>query len=325
MEENDIIIQGSGAKILENLIPTIKTYPSKSGNEGTAYFVGKEFVVKYFERIGLEYSLFSAYSEELKSYNDNGLAYPKIYSWARIPICAKDGVFRYYILQEQVQGETLYSYSFKDIQPKCETFCSREEFNNALSDIEAHKHLYLRILEEMIISYIDKNQRLQGVSNTETFKFIESYFKRNKTAKFNNPDLHPENVIFDGEHLTHIDGSLCKRNTDMWIDYEGNFNEKRMLEASFYDIIDLFACNAYIRTYLNQYKQKVTTTKTYIEKMIEENERIMGSTMFYWVSACKELSSGVKFNEYDIAHLVGGLEKFVDHSSLQTLEKIIEK
>ncbi len=325
MDTKEVKIVGEKQDVLEAIIPEIKKFDNKRGCEGVAFFVGKEFVVKYFERINLKYSLFNSYCEEISSYAQMGFSYPKIYSWAVTPICAKDNVFRYYILQEQIKGDILYPYSLSDIKPRCETFCSKQEFERAVEDVANHGALYMRILEEMASLYLDQNGRLKQVFSEEVSKFIWSYFEMNKKATYSDPDLHPGNVLFDGTKLTMIDGSMCEKNGLKWLNHLNEFNPQRHYVFSFYDILDLFSCNRHIYTYIQNYKKATgDNRKSKAEKLVEENEKVLGSVLELWVKEARNFSNGLKLSSFDIDYLYGAVHGMISSKSDKRILKALE-
>ena len=175
METKSLKIVGERGEVLNAFIPKLKSFQSKRGAEGIAYFVGNEYIIKYFERVGLKYDLFNNYCQEIKSFGDDGYAYPKVYSWATSPIVVEDNVFRFYILEEQIAGNELYPHAIENIQKKCSVFCSKREFERAIQEENKNTALYEKILEVYFKAYIEQNKQLAEISKDEIVIDIFEY------------------------------------------------------------------------------------------------------------------------------------------------------
>ena len=308
VEIKDIKIAGKKGELLEAYIPKLKSFQSRRGAEGVAFFVGNEYIVKYFERVGLKYSLFDNYCKEIQSFGDSGLAYPKVYSWATSPICVEDEVFRFYILEEQVAGKELYPHALYGVFGGCKTFCSKREFEQAIEMAEQHKQLYSKILEIYIKEYIEQNKALSNISNDEIFRFVQSYFTINRTAQFTTPDLHPGNVIFDGSKLTMIDGTMCEQK-NKWTSYDGQFREKKYKLDSFFDLMALLSSNKHIGYYLENYQRETGEQPSRCLLMLgEENKKHTTEVVKKFVKAIKEFIGEFPMTELDKYYLFGQVD-----------------
>lgn len=310
---------------LSGLIPNLKAYPSKRGSEGTAYFIDKEFVVKYFERMNVEYGLFDNYCSEIQHYADGGYSCPKIYSWAKVPICEEDNVYKYYILQERIPGEDLFPYSIGDIEEKSKVFCSKDEFLSALDNINENKKLYKKIMKEYSDTVLRRSEQLESLSRDEIRRFISTYIEINKNAAFSLPDLHVGNILFDGKSLTLIDQIMVTRRYK-WLDSEGNFKDYRFKYDTLNDLIYLFSHVRNMRISMEHYEQ---ATGEKIDKNILKNEQInkklLGEFMQKWTKECKELLVYDKLDEFEINSIFWCLKTIVDEKSEQKIIGIFDK
>ena len=316
METKTLQTFGRDGKLLETIVPNLRSYTSRSGAEGVAYFVGKEFVVKYFERVGLEFSTFDNYCNEIQSFADGGLACPKIYSWATSPICAEDNVYRFYILQEQVPGEELLPNSIRDIEPRCLTFCSKREFVEATENIAKNKVLYAKLLDEFASVVFERNKQLASLSKEEIERFMHSYFEINRNSVFSSPDLHPGNVLFDGKTMTIIDEVMACRQPNKWLDYQGNFKEHQFKVQSFYDLLYLFSSNRYVQVYIDRFEQETgQRVDRSVLRKAEETQKVFGQFMQSWVGSGMKLMIPEKLTDLDIDLLYGQIGDLMDEKS----------
>lgn len=325
IEIKDLKIVGERGEVLSGFIPKLKSFQSKRGAEGVAYFAGKEYIVKYFERIGLKYSLFDNYCKEIKSFGDEGLAYPKVYSWATSPICADHKVFRFYILEEQIPGKELYPHSLYKIEDDCRVFCSKRDFDRAIEDADKHKELYAKILDTFFRIYIEQNKELADISNDEVLNFVKSYFVLNRRAQFTVPDMHPGNVIFDGSKLTMIDGTMCEQRKE-WIGYDGQFKEHKYKLDSFFDIMALLSSNKYIDYYLENFQRHTGDLPSReLVKVGEENKKYMTQVAKKFVKAAKEVVGEFPLNETEVCYLYGQVNSALTKRGQREILKELER
>lgn len=326
METKNLQTIGGNGKLLEKIVPNLKSYTSRSGAEGVAFFVGKEFVVKYFERVGLEFQTFDDYCNEIQMFGNEGIACPKVYSWAISPICEEDKVYRFYILQEQIAGEELLPNSISDIESRCLSFCSRREFLDAIDNIAQNKNLYARLVEEYSRVVLERNEQLLTLSKDEIERFFHTYLTINKNSVFSSPDLHPGNILFDGNHMTMIDEVMAYRGRNKWLDYNGNFKEHQFKVQSFYDLLYLFTTNRYMQVYAGRYKQETgQNIDASILKMIEENKKVFGQFMQGWVSTGMDMFIPKQLTQFDIDYLFGQVQDLMDESSAKKVLTQLEK
>lgn len=307
-------------KYLNDLIPELKAYPVKSGAEGSAYFIGKEFVVKYFERVNFEFKEFDNYCNEIQRFGDGGFACPKIYSWARVPICEADKVYRCYILQEQVPGDVIFPYSIEEIAPRVKTLYSRDEFMNAISCISVNKSLYTDLLKEYSKTVLEKSEKLESLSRDEIRKFIETYIHINKNSVFSSPDLHEGNVLTDGNRITLIDECMVHVNPNRWLDHEGNFKNKQFKYKTLSDLIYLFSSVRNVQSEIDRF-ERINGEKAdaNIKENWRKNKKVLGEFMQVWAKECKNLLVYDNLNESEIESIFWFLEYIVNAKSEQNI------
>lgn len=304
-------------KVLQDLIPDLKNYPVKSGEEGLAYFIGKDFVVKYREMFNLQYRTFDNYCNEIKQFGENGLACPKIYSWARVRFLKNDDlVHKYYVLEEQVPGEELYPYSEDDLYAKMNISCSKAEFLRKIKKIKENKELYIALLDEYSKTILERSEQLELLSTGEIRRFIESYIEINKNSVFSTPDLHVGNVLFDGDKLTLIDQTMVQENRTRWISKNGEFRERAFKYQTLSELIYLFSCvknyGYAVDNYERQTGEKVDNRFNMAET---KNQKILGAFMQKWTKECKNLLVYDNLTDSEIEAIFWSLKLIVDKKS----------
>ena len=152
--------------ILLSAVFELDKFPKKSGQEGTAYFVGDDFVIK--EILGdqesfYNYQNFEKYCKELAAYHEQGFDVPAIYSWTMLPktMFEKTRFDRYYILQERVKGRDMFAHGISYTYDDCKDFCDKNEFDAAMLSQkgELYKKIVLTYLENCLIM----NQQLEAL------------------------------------------------------------------------------------------------------------------------------------------------------------------
>ncbi len=204
-------------EIYDNLLLSIMfeldKFPKKSGQEGTAYFIDENFVVK--EMLGEDsgvfgYDGFEVYCKELVYFHKKGYAVPEIYSWAMLPkrFFEKSKFNRFYILEERIAGRSLFFNKISDAYQLCEDICSKEEYEDSLLSKEGN--LYKEMVQRYLNDYIERNEQIESMSNDNLENFILSDYKMTKKHKNGMVDLHSGNVIFDGKKMTIIDNGFMQ-------------------------------------------------------------------------------------------------------------------
>ena len=205
--------------LLLSAVLELDKYPSKSGQEGTAYFIDDNFVVKElitFNNPSLfsNYQNFENYCKELSEFYEKGYCIPKIYSWTMLPKeFFEDGKTplsfdRYYILEERIHGKELYIDRESNIYDMCTDFCSKEEFDKAVWTKEGL--LFKKIAETYLGHFIKTNEQVASLSDANLDNFILTDYDMSKNQHYGMVDVHPGNVLFDGTKLTIIDNGFVE-------------------------------------------------------------------------------------------------------------------
>lgn len=217
---NDITCEDYGSMLL-NLIPFLKSMPYKCGGEGVAYFYGDQFVIKeYCEAVDWESfdEVFDTYCSEIQEYSNMGFNVPKIYSWLKIPnfeyySAGKKNKYKYYILEEKVDGRNLYYGFLEEFYPICSKKFDKREFMRSIGCPDLNLPTYTEIVREFLRDYVEINEFLESVSETELSDFIVSAYNIHMTSKQGEPDLFPANVFVKENKIKLIDNTI-NLNTD---------------------------------------------------------------------------------------------------------------
>lgn len=211
--------------ILLALIPYLKKCPSKSGSEGTAYFVDDRFVVKKYHNekkwivLG---DIFESYCREVQMFGEKGYSVPKIYSWVKVPIkhhwlleSKNDESYYYthdyYVLQEKAEGREVYLNKLDDVYSLVEGNFKPNRFGRVLKSPQKFTEEYEHLLSTYIRDFIRVNTFIENMSETEMDHFVSSIHGMYLDGYFSTPDIHSSNVIFDGNHFTIIDNYMYRR------------------------------------------------------------------------------------------------------------------
>ncbi len=190
--------------LLLDLIPIRKRFKSFSGSEGIAYFVSPKYVLKEYTKSDdwKEFdSVFDAYCSEVQSLARSGKMVANIYAWQKVPNIGHytkgdKNFFQYFILEERVPGRELYVGYLEDAFSIVSDLCSEEEFKKALTN-DGSKSLYKEIISKYIFDYIQMNEFLESLSDSELSKFIEDAYSMYKNGSASFPDLFPHNILVD--------------------------------------------------------------------------------------------------------------------------------
>lgn len=189
-------------KLLQELIPNLDKYSYLSGTEGNVYFVHDDYVVKEYYNSHLSIEFFQKFYNEVKTFAEQGYALPKFYAWEYVSINPPRKSF--YILEERVKGKTLFN-EMEDIYPKVQHLCSKDEFNHAIFHCSENPKLF----SEIIIAYLsDINDTAKSLYNMPEDKlelFITTLYHIYLDSMNSFPDIHENNIMFDGKNLTIID------------------------------------------------------------------------------------------------------------------------
>ena len=286
--------------ILLALIPHLKKCPSKSGSEGTAYFVNDRYIVKKYNNekkwVVLD-DIFDAYCREIQMFGEKGYSVPKIYAWVKIPIKhhwlfeskSKESYYYthdYYVLQEKAEGREIYLNKIDDIYEQVESMFKPNRFGRVLRSPEKFSEEYEDLLSVYIRDFIRVNSFVENMSESEIDAFVSSIYGMYLDGSFSTPDIHSNNVIFNGSHLTIIDNYMAKRFVrSSIIDYE-------VEEFDVYRVLLMLRTNKKAGLYCRQFdkiaesqllhelvdENKILCTES-AKKLFESIRRVLGGTL----------------------------------------------
>lgn len=255
---------------LLSLVPKLRRFPSKSGGEGTAYFVDDKFVVKemqYKFDENIFSFVFNDFCAEMQKFANQGYSVPKIYSWLQIPNEKNlwtENEYRYYILEERVPGREIYLSSVKEIYDICKHLCSKDEFEGALINNKS-KSLLREIYKIFIKDYIDANEKVVSLSNAELEKFFDTIFIAVDDAKYCYPDLYFKNIMIDKDQINLID--LRNTSDNNLVDMKKHVKH----ESVIFDLIKVMYNNYEISKKIS----KNMISDQQIINLIEENNKLV--------------------------------------------------
>lgn len=210
--------------LLMALIPNLSLFNSKSGNEGTAFFVDKNSVVDdvvindnlvikmYNSKIDdpvILNGVFDKYCRECEKYHLKGYDIPKIYAWTIVSKPDHSG-FRYYIMEQRVPGRELFLSNIIKVYDSLKNSMPAQEFYDVLQNPEKNASLYKKILSEYVLDFIEMNERIESMSDANLENFLEGVYGMFKEYHFAIPDVHARNVLFHNDNLKLIDLYLEK-------------------------------------------------------------------------------------------------------------------
>ena len=283
LNKSNEIALGEYDSFLIEVIKNLDKYPSKKGGEGTAYFIGDRFVVKEYikqnpcikEEVFDE--LFEYYFKEMKEFAEKGCCVPKFYSWLKIPNsnrlmerkAAHEMPFKYYILQEKVQGRSLY-YNINEIDDFYDLIkhlCSFEYFSEMCEDFNfGSESLRVEILKTYILDYIMVNEMIESMSENELEKFILSGHEMSLNGKYSMPDIYRRNVIIDSSKLSIIDNRMLEPDL-------GGLTWDNCNETLFNDILMLLYLNASAREGIFMCRSDFDSSEELV-KLQKQNQKI---------------------------------------------------
>lgn len=298
-------------KLLQELIPNLDKYSYLSGTEGNVYFVHDDYVVKEYYNSLFSIEFFNEYCKEIQSFEEQGLSVPKIYAWDNIT--TKSGRRIFYILEERVKGKTLFN-EMSEIYPKVQHLCSTDEFNNTIFNCNQNPKLFA----EIVIAYLsDINDTAKNLLNMEENKltaFINTLYHLYTDSKNSYPDIHENNIIFDGKSLTIIDQTPLKRSPLE----KKSTTLNQISHHVLYDIFEIFEKFSAI-----QYTKILDITlKPKFEKVKQETLNNAKSVI---TKFCKHYQKYLPENIFTFDDYYGGISYIFDNKLAKKLAEELEK
>ena len=303
--------------LLLSVVFNLEQFPKKSGQEGTAYFINDDLVVK--EMMGsqdsiFKYENFEQYCRELQDFHAQGYAVPEIYSWTMLPkTLFKNSIFdRYYVLQERVKGRDMFSKSLCNTYEDCSSFCTKQEFEAAI--LSKKGELFKRIVETYLKNSLELIEKLDNMPECLIENFVLSDYGMMKNHTYGAVDVHGANVLFDGEKLVIIDNGFMEN-------FFAGYSDEKIRQITMKDILrimsgnlDVLACYGYYKKRWPElttlYSKHKTACKSVMKKFINVTNRtlkpVFSEDMEFFNS--RDFISQVMCGE-DEAELVGMLQK----------------
>jgi len=205
----DTLSEEERQHLLMQAIPMLQDLPSKAGNEGRIFYVSKDVIVKkYFSKIDRPEVLsgaFDKYCRECEEFWAKGYDIPRIYAWSMISRPDHSG-FDYYLLEEQVPGrELFFSSIMKFWEQEYKDYMERGDFESLLENPSQNSKFLEKALKEFIHDYIDINERLLSMSDSEIENFLQGIYGMFKDCTIAIPDVHARNVLIHQGKLNLID------------------------------------------------------------------------------------------------------------------------
>lgn len=237
--------------LLLSTVFELDKFPQKSGQEGTAYFIGDNFVIK--EIRGMQDSMFSyenfeKYCKELQECHKQGLAVPEIYSWTMLPsnMFKNATLDRYYVLQERIKGTDVFAHGISSSYDLHQDYCSRKEFNDAV--LTKRGNLFKKIVYTYLNNYFELAEKLDAMPENLVENFVVSDYRMMKDLRYGAVDVHSANVLFNGDRLIIIDNGFMEN-------FFATYNDEKLRQITMKDVLRILsgslnsmACSAYYQS-----------------------------------------------------------------------------
>ena len=303
--------------ILLSAVFELDRFPKKSGQEGTAYFVGQDFVIK--ELYGSQdsffnYQNFENYCKELCGYHLQGLDVPAIYSWTMLPhtMFEKSKFDRYYILQERVKGRDMFAHGISYTYDDCKDFCDKNEFDAAILSREGE--MYKKIVLTYLENCLKMNQQLEALPESVIENFIMSDYKMMKTGQYAAIDMHSGNVLFDGKKLTVIDNGFMEN-------FFANYQDEKIRQIVMKDMLRLMSGNLNSLAFACMVRKKIPESMEYYQKQKVSSKRVVKR----FVSATNRLLRPVFHDDYEYKNSCDFIGNVVDGEDEREIVEMLQK
>lgn len=205
-------------EMLESLIPFLGQYASKSGKEGSVYFVDDNFVVKEIvnnyrqERMAL---FFDCYIKEQQKFADGGCLIPRVYSSKIIKSQNADGSprFSFYILEDKFPGNDIFvriSDNFYN-----DFYRSFSVKNSGVKLDE--KEMNFETMRKYIDNFIVQNNFLMGLSDDKFDDIVKTVYKMLKDGKYSLPDVHVGNLLVNKDGFNLVDNYVLDKSSKPYL------------------------------------------------------------------------------------------------------------
>ncbi len=199
--------------MLLDALPYLKYFQNVRGGEGKAYFLLDKYVIKEYINTADEDlfdSCFEAYCKEMQTFAKEGYLVPQIHAWLKIPQVEtrkdKRGIkYKYYILEEQIQGRPLFTGYLEDSYHLCKTLCDEKKFLSVVENPYLDRKLYNEIVRSYVSDFILMNQAIEAMSDADIERFIMTVHDMFDKGVYSVPDMYPSNALYTGTQIVMID------------------------------------------------------------------------------------------------------------------------
>ncbi len=288
MDKGLVLGESMNDKILASFVPNLGKFSWLSGTEGRVYFVDDDYVVKQYFARDEDAEMFFRFCEEIKNFGDMGYAVPKVYSWTAIPSRNKK-LFNFYVLQERIKGSMLFESDLSKIYSRCQSFCDKADFSKAIKYKAKNADLFGMIVGEYIKAYLETNQALLSLSDSELERFVMTDYNMGVESLYSSPDVQSANIMFDGKKLTAIDNAFLgfkKENYD---------NPESVRAMVIRDMFLMFIDNERVK----KHSRICCANYDVLDRLKKQNEDVCFEAMKRYVKTATGLLGSNKLGEFD--------------------------
>ena len=315
-------------EFLSALILQLKKFKSKSGSEGTAYFVDDKFVVKEYARGTVQnYQInliFDLYCQEVQYFARQGYLVPEIYSWIKYTpsagIFSKDKEPKYYILEEQISGRRLYLPSLSECYSFFEDNYSFKKFKKVINNPKENLSLYKEILHNYICDYIYANEFIEAMPESDLDAFIMSIAKMFEEAEYGLPDVHGSNVFMSDGKLKLIDNYMTVKKANNY------FISQTVEEFLLARISILFEANKKVNEFASGKTLADIPGFMQIQSLSEKNSLLCEAALEKILKAMKRCLDGKTVENQRVLHTAyQRLSRILDYEKAKDLIHIVNE
>lgn len=281
-KEIEIFEQKKYDEMLENLIPFLGQFASKSGKEGSVYFVDDNFVVKEIVNNYRQDKIarfFDCYVKEQQKFANEGCLIPRVYSSKVIKSQNADGSsrFGFYILEDKFQGNDIFvrisENFFSDFKRTFET-------GNCDVNLD-QKDMSLDAMKKYINNFITQNNFLMGLSDDKFDALVLTVYKMFKKGKYSLPDVHAGNLLVNDKGFNVIDNYVIDKSSRSYL---------RQMDSGWF----------LTTRFLGVFKESVKISSALQQTAIEKKEglatlyELQEKNMFYTEKVMKRVMISVK-------------------------------
>ncbi len=279
-------------EFLIKMIPNLANFSYLAGSEGKVYFVSDKFVIKEYFSLEEDPIMFDGFCKEIQSFANAGYCVPKIYACQTLPTI--DGN-QFYLMEERIEGKSLFQINFSQFYKKFKHLCSQEEFEKITTNKYLNSELYEEVLAEQVRDFIATNSDLCTMPEENLENFIMSDYQMAMQALYSISDIQDCNVLFDGKKLTSVDSAFLgtkKLRPD---------SQYSSASQTISDMFYLFDNNAYLKSMINKSPVKSQT----LTELKNQNDESCGEAMYRFVKKSIDIVGKRSLYNYEYYACVG--------------------